>query len=388
MLNLNYNYIISGSGCAGLSLLYRMMQHSFFANKQILVIDKTEKNVNDHTWCFWEKEAGVFDSIVHHKWKQLDFYSNNFSARFDIVPYEYKMIRSIDLYDHVLDKAKQQSNIHFVYGHVQSISNVGNKAVVVIDDKQFTAEYVFNSIFFKEEFHPPLKSKKKVYSLLQHFKGWLIETHNNVFDQRVATFMDFRVSQQHGTAFVYVLPVASNKALVEYTLFTKELLDKKEYDIALADYIKNMPGIHNYSIKEKEFGVIPMTNKPFLKGDGNIINIGTAGGQTKPSSGFTFHFIQKHSDKIINALIAQRDPHVTNSIFLKRFNIYDRTLLNILYNQKLGGDEIFTDLFKKNPVQRVFRFLDNETNLVEELKLVNTTRTSVFLPATVHELLR
>ncbi|MEP6845553.1 MAG: hypothetical protein ABI861_06100 [Panacibacter sp.] len=61
-------------------------------------------------------------------------------------------------------------------------------------------------------------------------------------------------------------------------------------------------------------------------------------------------------------------------------------MLNVLQHDKLGGDRIFADLFKKNPPQRVLRFLDNETNLSEELKLMSSVPMAVFLPAAMREL--
>ncbi|NDA64318.1 MAG: lycopene cyclase, partial [Chitinophagia bacterium] len=74
-------------------------------------------------------------------------------------------------------------------------------------------------ISFKYIWHPvPTGAhiKSKSYHLLQHFKGWMIETSEDCFDPDKATFMDFRVSQQSGTTFVYVLPVTNRRALVEY----------------------------------------------------------------------------------------------------------------------------------------------------------------------------
>ncbi|QEC68002.1 lycopene cyclase [Panacibacter ginsenosidivorans] len=389
LLSTQYDYIITGSGCAGLSLLHRMMQHSFFHDKQILVVDQSSKKTNDRTWCFWETNAGAFEEIIHHRWKQIDFFSDHFSARFDIAPYEYKMIRGIDFYNYVLDKAKQQSNIHFLYGDVQSLSNDAGKGKVTIEGRQYLANYIFNSIIFNTTIKvPPLGGGVSFYYFLQHFKGWLIKTPTNIFDERIATFMDFRISQQRGTSFVYVLPVAPNKALIEYTLFTEKVLEQYQYDDALEDYLKNYLKVFDYIIEEEEFGVIPMTNFPFSKGEGSIVNLGTAGGQTKASSGFTFRFIQKHTDVIIKALIQKKDPHIDTAFIQKRFAVYDNTLLNILHHKKLSGDKIFADLFKKNPPQRVLRFLDNETNLSEELKLMSTVPTAVFLPAAVRELFR
>ena len=62
---MKYDYIIAGSGCAGLSLLHKILQTPSLQNKSILVIDKDQKKSNDRTWCFWEKNPGPFESIVY-----------------------------------------------------------------------------------------------------------------------------------------------------------------------------------------------------------------------------------------------------------------------------------------------------------------------------------
>jgi lycopene beta-cyclase len=375
----NYDYIITGAGCAGLSLLYRMMQYSFFDEKKILVVDESLKNKNDRTWCFWEKGNGLFENIIHHSWLQIDFFSNDFSARFDILPYKYKMIRSIDFYGHIINAAKQKNNIHFHYGKIETIESEADKAFAIIDGKKMYADYLFNSILFNRSFTGK-------YNLLQHFKGWLIETDENIFDEKTATFMDFRVSQNHGTSFVYVLPITPKKALVEYTLFSEKMLLPEEYDEALKNYLKEFFKINNYKVIEEEFGIIPMTDHKFSKGNRKIINMGTAGGQTKASSGFTFQFIQKHSAAIVEALINKKNPIIETSFFEKRFHLYDKTLLHILYHKKMKGDKVLSALFKKNPPQHVLRFLDNETTFSEELKIMQSVPAKIFLPAALKEL--
>src|SRR5436190_1975173 len=101
----------------------RMLQHPFFGNKQILVLDQSPKNTNDRTWCFWETKPGLFEPVVHHRWQQVDFYSDHFSARFDLEPYQYKMIRAIDFYNYVLSKAKQYPNVQFLIAKVDALGN-------------------------------------------------------------------------------------------------------------------------------------------------------------------------------------------------------------------------------------------------------------------------
>src|SRR5438045_8234861 len=107
-----------------------------------------------------------------------------------------------------------------------------------------------------------------------------------------------------------------------------------------------------------------MSNYNFPERQNNIINIGTAGGQTKASSGYTFAFIQKHSKALVNALLQNKTFSNTHS---KRFQFYDRILLHILHYNTLRGADIFTDLFQKNPPKQLLKFLDNDTSLREEL---------------------
>lgn len=379
----DYDYIISGAGAAGLSLLMRLMQHKAFDEKNILVVDKAPKNQNDPTWCFWEQERGLFERVVHHQWQHVHFFSRYFSSLINLSPYYYKMIRSIDFYNYVLQEAERHPNIVFKYGNVEAAGNEGNKGLVIVGGERYTADYVFNSILFDK---PTVPSGK--YYLLQHFKGFVIETKGTHFNPSEATLMDFRVSQQHGTTFVYVLPVSKNRALVEYTLFTEKLLHESEYNTALHTYISSYLNIHDYTIEEQEFGVIPMTNMKFVKSVGRVINIGTAGGQTKGSSGYTFQFIQKHTEKLAAALLQYGFPKEEESFMEKRFKLYDSTLLNVLINNKIPGDKIFAGLFKKNPVDRVFRFLDNETTLEDEINIMGTFPGTVFMKAAFREMFK
>jgi len=54
-----------------------------------------------------------------------------------------------------------------------------------------------------------------------------------------------------------VLPFSENTALVEHTLFTKDLLNSEEHDEALRTYIDAYVTNENYTVEESEFGVIP-----------------------------------------------------------------------------------------------------------------------------------
>jgi lycopene beta-cyclase len=375
-LSTQYDFIFLGAGCASLSILMRMIDSGKFADKKILLIDKEEKNKNDRTWCFWEKENGYFNSIVHRKWKDLLFKTDNSSISLDIAPYEYKMIRGIDFYNYCFSRIHLQPNIQIKFGGIISKENTTvkiNNEVMALNNA-----ITFNSIYF------PAEKKPQKFYLLQHFKGWVIKTNANSINPEQGTLMDFSVSQKFGTAFVYVLPFASDIALVEFTLFTKDLLPKEEYDHQLNNHLKHRLNIADFKIIEEEFGVIPMTNEKFNAFENGMYNIGTAGGQTKPSTGYTFQFIQKQAKQIVESLILYNEPSMKNYTN-NRFHFYDSTLLHILSENKLPGKAIFTKLFEKNKASEVFTFLDNETSLMQDLRIINTLPKKEFLLAGIKE---
>jgi lycopene beta-cyclase len=384
-LKSHYDYIITGAGLAGLSLLMRMMQHPFFDTAQILVIDAAQKNTNDRTWCFWENEPDIFEPIVIKKWKHVSFIAPSYKSELNLSPFVYKMIRGIDLYTHVLSLAASKSNITFCTEPVLSVQTKQTGASVELKNQTLTTNKVFNSILFEPV--NLLAQKASDYFLWQHFKGFEIKTASPVFNDAVATLMDFTVDQEQGTTFMYVMPTSSTTALVEYTLFTPSILEDKKYDKAITDYIQKTYGSIDYEVTHQEFGQIPMTNFSFSGGAGNIINMGVAGGQVKGSSGYAFHFIQEKTKAIIADVVAGKNPLRALDFSQKKFGLYDAVLLRVLQDKKLDGATIFTHIFSKNPPDRVFRFLNNESSLIDDLHIMASVPTRVFLPAAIKALL-
>ena len=378
----HYDYIIAGAGAAGLSLLTRIIASGKFSDKKILLIDRAPKTSNDRTWCFWEKENSFFEEIVYRKWDRLLFESSTFSESLDIAPYQYKMIRGIDFYNFCFHLIKQQANIDVVYGEIRFERLNENKTSLYIDDLELNTEksIVFNSIPFA------LPSHKKTLHLLQHFKGWIIETNEKKFDPGSATLMDFRVHQDQGATFVYVLPLDANRVLVEYTLFTDKLLSTEAYDKELHNYISRFMQLQEYTVTEEEFGIIPMTNARFPFYQNGIYHIGTAGGQTKASTGYTFQFIQKQSRHIVERLESNQSlKDITSTP--ARFHFYDSVLLRLLVDKIPEGHEIFCRLFRCNKASAIFKFLDNETTLREELRIISSLQFAPFLKAAIKQLI-
>ena len=378
---MKYDYIIAGSGCAGLSLLYKILQTPSLQNKSILVIDKDQKKSNDRTWCFWEKNPGPFESIVYAKWSKLEFLSTDFKKELNLETYTYKMIQGIDFYNFVINYAKKFKNVSFIKETINSIDNINKKAILKTTKNRYTANYIFNSTNL---FNPKINEQN---SLLQHFKGWLIKTEKPVFNPEIGILMDFRVSQENGATFMYVLPTSTTEALVEYTLFSPRVLDKEVYTLELKKYIKEELEIDNYTIIHQESGVIPMSLEKFEQNPKlNVINIGTSGGYTKASSGYTFQFIQKNITEIINNLVEGNNIIQQTSFKNKYYQWTDRTLIDVLLSNKLTGKDVFTKMFQKVPVEKVLAFLGNESSFLEDFKVFTSFPVKPFLTSGIKQL--
>ena len=367
-----YDLIFCGGGLSTLIFLNKIISDNYFDSKSILVIEKDLNTIPKKTWSFWHTKNSNWNDFIIKSWDNIVFKTQNVSIERNPTSMNYKMIKSESFYNHIYDKVKRQPNIKLINGIIEEKQDLNDHVIVKTKNETFTGTKVLNSVL-----DDSYKNNSNFPVLLQHFVGWTIKTKRPVFDETKATIMDFSIDQKNQTRFLYVLPTSNNEALVEFTLFSKELLNKNEYEIEIKKYLKTL-GINNYEINLKENGIIPMTCFPFYNANTkNIINIGTAGGWTKPSTGYTFRFIDKYSDKII--------AHIKSNRSFKHFNLktrfwfYDLIFIDVLYNKNHLGSSIFENLFKNNKFKNIFRFLDNESSFSEDLKIISSMPKWVFI---------
>ena len=106
---------------------------------------------------------------------------------------------------------------------------------------------------------------------------------------------------------------------------------------------------------------------PFRKGKRQVL-LGTAGGCTKASTGYTFSRIQEQAQAILTSLKENGSP-VYQRKHKRRFHFYDTLLLNIIKYRPDILPRIFLALFEQNPPEKVLKFLDEKTQLLEEAQI-------------------
>ena len=368
----DYDYIICGGGASGLLLSNALISDRFFDDKKVLIIEKEAKVDNDKTFSFWDNQSNILDRIVFKSWEKAEFKDSEFSSSFNLSPYKYKMVRSDRFYSYMRKKIDRASNFTYLNATVKGIDKDSNHNNVKTDHGDFLCTIVFSSIYEAKKY-----DFKKYPLLNQHFLGWTIETENDFFDENKIRFMDFSIEQHEETRFMYVLPFSKNSALFEYTFFGGDIMKNSEYEKEIKKYLKN-EGIENFKIVEREKGVIPMTCYPFFnENTDHFIKIGTSGGWTKPSTGYTVKNSIEKIDLIIEHL--KQDKPLSKIKFKNRFWFYDVLFLDVLYDSKGKGSKVFSDLFRNNDPLLLFKFLGEKTNIFEEIRIFISVNIMTFV---------
>ena len=238
-----------------------------------------------------------------------------------------------------------------------------------LDEIKSENSLIFNSV---------IKDELDKSELWQHFQGLEIETPKDVFDDEILNLMDFNCDQRNDVHFFYTLPFSKNRALVE-TTWLSNLEDQSlmDYDLQLENYIKNNLGIKNYKINFTEKGAIPLFY-PFFKNDNQRINIGSAGGMTRLSTGYTFLNIQEHSRYIVENL--DKIEKVKTFKLGKKYQFLDKVFLRVLEKHPEKMPKIFFEMFKA-PSDTVIKFLSNKSNIFEDINIVSKMPKFIFIKA-------
>ncbi|MFE9207338.1 lycopene cyclase family protein [Micromonospora sp. NPDC007230] len=365
--------LVGGGGAA--SLVLAALDRYDLTGLRVAVVDPVHKRGQDRTWAFWGAPGGDLDPLLTASWSRVDVVTPAGRRVLSLDPLRYAMLRSAPVYDRAAAAERRLGAVRI--GAPAGALHDDGRRVTVYDPAGrvlVRAGWVLDS-----RPRPPERPGRTTW--LQHFRGWWLAADRPSFDPDRAVLMDFRTPQPvRGVSFGYVLPVDDRYALVEYTEFAPAQLTDAGYDAALRGYAAQLGlDLTALRVREVEKGVIPMTDGPFLpRPSPRVVRLGTAGGATRPSTGFTFAAMLRQADQIARALAAGQAP-VPAPAYPGRHRWLDAVALRALDRGHVGGVEFFARLFDRNPPERVLRFLDGATSPAEELAVM---RSSPLLPMT------
>jgi lycopene beta-cyclase len=347
-----FDYVIIGGGCAGLSLAYELEINNKLKDKTLAIIEPRNEYKRDKTWSFWKIFDHNFEDCVIKSWNSFTINTPENYHELSTKKFPYQSIDSGKFYKKINLKLASNSNISFFKN---------------LNEINLERSVVFNSVFEGE----PDKSK-----LWQHFQGIEIETSKDIFDDEILNLMDFNCDQRNNVHFFYTLPFSKNKALIE-TTWISNLEDQSlmDYDLQLENYITNNLRIKNYNIKFTEKGAIPLYYST-IKQNSKIINIGLVGGMTRLSTGYTFLNIQEHSKYIIKNI--DQVEKIKKYNLGKKYKFLDNIFLKVLKTNPKIMPDVFYKMFKCPP-NTVIKFLSNKSSVLEDINIIGKMPKLIFI---------
>jgi|694.fasta_scaffold145326_3 lycopene beta-cyclase len=371
------NIIIVGAGCAGMQLINALLKLPAEQTGDILLIE-SNLHSSHKSWCFWTNKPSEYDFLISKYWEELKFASSKSDLTRSIAPFRYNYINSEQFFDYHQQLIAKSPRVKVVYEEVRQFKSDNNLKQVITSQNTYQAKHVYSSLHDFEV----LNSKKIL--LWQHFKGFFIKTDSPVFKANQATIMDFSVPQDGAAHFMYVLPFSETEALIEFTSFSKvDSYTDHTYNSYLEKYISdkiNCP----FEIIREEKGKIPMTDFDFPAiSEHGVIQIGSAAGAIKPSTGYAFKRISRHTEYLMECFLNGNNA-VQNMPGLARFDFYDTLLLQIIQKKPEKVAIIMDQLFSRNSFNEILTFLDEQSSLLEEISLFSTLPKRLFLKQVLH----
>ena len=368
-----YDIAILGAGLAGLSLAVRLATPRF-AGLRVLVVEPRTEYCRDRTWSGWTLRPHPFAEAVTRRWNRWSVASTAREVELTAPGLHYETIAADAFYRLALDRIRAAPHIELRLGVHADAWDGEDAATIRLPDGVVRAAHAFDT-------RPPPGIGR--HGLTQAFLGQEIRTDRPVFDPGAAVLMDFRCPHS-GTGpagaahFTYVLPTSPTQALVEDTWFSPPGFQSPDHRVAVRTYMAARYGAHGYEVLFEEQGALPMDPVFQPRPGRRLLPLGTAGGATRPSTGYAFSAIQARCDEIVADLDAGRQPGPARPR-PGAIRMMDRVLLHLLERRPDQAPHVFTTLFARCPPAALVRFMNDAAGPAD---LVAVAAAIPFLPTT------
>lgn len=366
-----YDYIFAGVGLSSLVLLNKLYEAELILNKRILLIDPNLNNTSQKHICFWNNaDDELLDPYTLKSWRTISVAESGDRKSSFHLNSAYQLLNFSKFKRSVLSKIASLEGTKVSHSKVDHIAYQDQ---LVTDGHGNTHRYkfLFNSIHsFEADF-------------LQQFMGYVIECEEDSFNFDRVTLMDFSNEPKlDAIEFEYILPYTEKRALVEYTLLTRELKPWNELENILKDQLsKKYP---NFKIVDSEQGAIPMTvHSPKKTKFKNVIELGIGAGMQRASSGYLLNQAIDYANYISSCLRAGKV--IKPFQFSARVRFYDKVFLRVMLDFPGQVPTYFYSMFRKMGGNRMFDFLSGKTSLVQEIQLMKALPTLRFTKYAFYE---
>jgi lycopene beta-cyclase len=339
-----------------------------------LILESRTEYIHDRTWCFWGHPEAEMQELVSHRW-------NNFSistAADRIVRHcpesPYQMIPSGAFYSAAQERIARAPGMELLLGTdvTTDLSKSGGLWSLMSGKGELSAKWIVDT-------RPVTARGQTQPHLWQSFLGREIETEEDCFDPDCAELMDFTECTPTQILFLYLLPLARNRALVEVTVFDRHPLNPRELESPLQSLLEKRLGGGLFSVWRSEHGILPMGHPPATPGgETGSVRAGLTAGGARPSTGYAFQRIQRWARACAAAIERARAPlgHAADPIIPRAM---DDLFLRVLRARPELAPELFLLLFRKVDPVRIARFMSDRGRLSDYAAVIAALPSAPFL---------
>ena len=391
-----YGVIVLGGGCAGLSLIRKLVQQNF--DIPILLLEQRAQYTHDRTWSGWfstEQLQGL-ETIPKHTYTSWSFTSASKKILHTSEEHAYCSIASGDFYTDTLALLEQSPmvdvHLDIALDDIEHLLANKSEQTVLIDTIGITQKPHKREVDTRTTYQ---QSKSRGMStdcegLWQRFAGVTVSANQPLFtpdELEQAALMHDMQSNEHGFCFNYILPLTQYTALVETTFFTTEALSavylQKQSIAAAKDFFAantdvNTARHHAFALTftVSEEGHLPMQVNPdkssmaYASTSGIILG-GTIAGALRPSSGYAFASIQNWAKKVAEFLVSENSQVFEPYQHYSRITLYlDRIFLAALSRYSTIAPQLFLSMATTLSAKQFALFMNHQAGLLVWLKVI------------------
>jgi len=293
----DYDVILVGGGLQA-GLIVMALRHQK-PSVSILLIEQSDRLAGNHTWSFHPGDVppaarAWVEPLIETQWDACDVRISGLEKPIEL---PYASMSSSHFADVITDRISHGPGEILLN---QSVSELSDTAVRIENNTTYQARLVIDCR--GPQRHASIQpSGADAGRGFQKFWGFEVETLID-WPRPIPTIMDDAIDQTDGFRFLYSLPFAPRRILVEDTRFSDSTdLDREECLANVTDYLSNI-GINDWTIVREENGVLPMPYSvnamPERGGDGAVLAGGYAGGWFHPATGYSFPMAVAFADAI------------------------------------------------------------------------------------------
>nr|AIA14196.1 Lycopene cyclase protein [uncultured bacterium] len=272
---------------------------------KIAIIERTDQLGRDHTWCFHASDVAphlqaLVEPLVSHRWSG---YRVSFPHRERQLASSYTCITGAQLHRVVSARVADAPGCALLLG--RSVGALSREQVTLDDGTQLNAKLVIDA-------RGPIPSAYGSECGYQKFVGLelMVDPDHTL---REPILMDAKVPQIDGLRFMYVLPFAADRVLVEDTYFSDNpYLHAQLSREAILRYAQQL-GLRVREVVREERGVLPMPWRcePPTINERGPLRAGYAGSWFHPVTGYSFPFALRFAEALSRVSLADHTLDLT-----------------------------------------------------------------------------